>query len=69
MRQNQKKEQPENAERLIVLTNEKNGVLIAAEEFANDRAYEVKNIVRQAAHGDIFRVHDYNYLTKVIKLS
>ena len=69
LRQNQKKEQPENAERLIVLTNEKNGVLTVAEEFVSDRAYKVRNSVRQAPHGDIFRVHDYNYLKKVIKMS
>ena len=44
-------------------------MLTVAEEFVNDRAYEVRNSVRQAPHGDIFRVHDYNYLQNVIKMS
>ena len=53
----------------MVLTNSTNGVLTVAEEFDQDPAYLIKTSAREAALADVFKVHDYNYLMKVIKIS
>lgn len=63
-----KDEQPENAERLMVLIDKDRGVLTAMDEFKNNNEVFVKEVVQEAAHADVFRVHDYNYLMKVIDL-
>ncbi len=61
-----KDSQPENAERLMVLTDKKRGVLTAAEDLIENRGYIVRRSAKMAPLADILRVHDYNYLMKVI---
>ena len=50
----------------MVLIDKDRGTLTAAEEFIQDPGFEVKRSAKPAPYGDIFRVHDYNYLMKVI---
>ena len=63
-----KSDQPENAERLMVLINKDRGVLQATEEFSKDINVLFKQSIKEVALADVFRVHDYNYLMKVIEL-
>ena len=64
-----KDEQPENAERLMVLINDERGVLTQTSEFLNNPNYKIANQSKEVALADVFRVHDYNYLMKVIELT
>lgn len=64
----QKEEQPENAERLMVLIDSDHGVLTQNQDFLDD-SYLVQTNAKPASLGDIYRVHDYNYLMKVQQLS
>ncbi|CDW86211.1 histone deacetylase [Stylonychia lemnae] len=66
-RVSQKDRQPENAERLMVMIQKEKGTLIASEEFTNDQKFTQRTVTQKAKEGDVFRVHDYNYLMKVIK--
>ena len=67
--QQQKEEQPENAERLMVLIDKERGVLTQASEFLQSERYSVQRQAKQAALADVYRVHDYNYLMKVLQLA
>jgi acetoin utilization deacetylase AcuC-like enzyme len=70
-RQAQKDDQPENAERLMVLIDRQRGVLTQASEFVerSQAGYVVQREASPARLADVFRVHDYNYLMKVIEMS
>lgn len=63
-----KENQPENAERLMILINKDKGVLSASDEFANNQALQLIRVARKTMLGDVFRVHDYNYMMKIIEL-
>lgn len=63
-RKSQKEEQPENAERLMVLIDSDHGVLTKNQDFLDD-SYLVQTTAKPASLADIYRVHDYNYLMKV----
>lgn len=52
----------------MVLIDKDKGVLTAVDEFAQSPEFTMKQVVQEATHADVFRVHDYNYLMKVIDL-
>ena len=53
----------------MVLINEASGVLTGSREFAEDPRYKVVQEAKKVALADVFRVHDFNYLMKVIQIS
>ena len=68
-RKNRKDEQPENAERIMILTNKETGILTESEIFVSNQCYTVQRGTQPVALGDVLRIHDYNYLMKVIDLA
>ena len=48
----------------MVLIDGNTGVLTQTQEFLDD-SYVVQTEAKQASLGDVYRVHDYNYLMKV----
>lgn len=52
----------------MVLINKEKGVLTAQDEFVKHPGLMIKRRTTQVKLGDVFRVHDYNYLMKVIDL-
>lgn len=66
-RMKQKKEQPENAERLMVLTDPKMGVLTASTQFISNPRYKLVMEVQKVEISDVLKVHDYNYLRDIIE--
>ncbi len=68
-RKHHKDEQPENAERLMILIDENKGVLTKADEFTQNPSYVIKKEAKPVAIGDLYRVHDYNYLMRVIEIA
>lgn len=71
-RSQQKDEQPENAERLMVLIDKERGVLTQSEDLLEKGicGYIVKEeVAKPAALSEVFRVHDYNYLMKVMEMA
>jgi hypothetical protein len=65
----QKKDQPENSERLMVLIDSEKGVLTQSDALIQNPRYQVKDMVAPVKISDVLRVHDYNYLMKVINIS
>lgn len=63
----QRDQQPENADRLNVLTDSQNGLLTTCTEFTELSNLQLQESSEEAQIGDIFRVHDFNYILKVIK--
>ena len=68
-RQQQKDEVPENAERLMVLIEKDRGVLTQTSEFLQNQRYTVQKKTQPVSLADMYRVHDYNYLMKVLQMS
>ena len=68
-RQQQKDEVPENAERLMVLIEKDRGVLTQTSEFLQNQRYTVQKKTQPVSLADVYRVHDYNYLMKVLQMS
>ena len=62
-RVNQKNNQPENAERLMVLIDQDKGILTKADEFREAYLQEVSIPAKKA---DILKVHDFRYTKHVI---
>jgi hypothetical protein len=62
----QKTDQPENSDRLMVLFNQNTGVLSKSMSLLSSRGYELREGVREAKPVEIFKVHEYQYLMKVI---
>ena len=52
----------------MVLIDSNMGVLTQTQEFLDD-SYVVQMEAKQASLGDVYRVHDYNYLMKVQLIS
>ncbi len=50
----------------MVLTDPKMGVLTAAKNFRDNPRYKVITEVSKVELSDVLKVHDYNYLKKVI---
>lgn len=65
----QKEDQPENSERLLVLIDSEKGVLTQSDALIQNPRYQVKDSVSPVKISDVLRVHDYNYLMKVINIS
>lgn len=65
----QKEDQPENSERLMVLIDSEKGVLTQSDALIQNPRYQVKDSVSHVKISDVLRVHDYNYLMKVINIS
>lgn len=53
----------------MVLIDQEKGTLTQADDFIMDPGYGIQIGSKDAPYGDIFRVHDYNYLMKIIKLT
>ena len=62
----QKQNQPENAERLMVLIDNEKGVLTQATELVSNKGYEVQEVVEPAKMADILRVHEFRYIKNVM---
>ena len=60
---------PENAERLMVLIDKEKGTLTSAEGLIQYPGYKVQKGTKPVELGDVYRVHDHNYLRKVIELT
>jgi hypothetical protein len=65
----QRNAQPENSDRLSVLVDEKTGIFTSCTEFTElCEGLIIKDTVSQEASiGDILKVHDFNYIFKVIQ--
>lgn len=53
----------------MVLIDEEKGVLTAMDEFKYNNKIDVMEGSEEVAAADVFRIHDYNYLMKIIELS
>ena len=54
----------------MVLTDPQRGILTASEEYSEKGGrYQIVNKVEKAGMVDVMRVHDYNYIRKVIEES
>jgi hypothetical protein len=53
----------------MVLIDKDKGVLTKMQEFAENPGYTINKTAKPVQLGDLFRVHDYNYLMKVIDIS
>lgn len=55
----------------MILIDKERGVLTQAEELVKNQqyGYKIQNGAKKASHSDVFRVHDYNYLMKVLQMS
>lgn len=64
----QRDHQPENSDRLAVLVDPEIGVFTTCAEFTdNCEGLSVKDSVKEACIADIFKVHDFNYIIKIIE--
>jgi len=61
----QKENQPENAERLMVLIDKAKGVLTKAQTLTNQPNYFLKETSTEAKLADILRIHDFRYIKNV----
>lgn len=60
--------QPENSDRLAVLVDPEIGVFTTCSEFTElCEGLHIQDSVKEACVGDIFKVHDFNYIMKVIE--
>lgn len=62
----QKDNQPENAERLMVLIDQNTGALTKAREFKKNDRVTIKEVSKAATIADVIRIHDYRYIKRVI---
>ena len=55
----------------MILIDKDRGVLTQAEEFLEGSAgaYVIQNEAKKASLSEVFRVHDYNYLMKVLEMT
>ena len=53
----------------MVLIDKDRGVLTQSSEFLQSKRYTVQKQAKPAALADVYRVHDYNYLMKVLQIS
>ena len=55
----------------MILIDKDRGTLTQSEEFVerSNGSYIVQNKAQQAPLADVFRVHDYNYLMKVLEMT
>ncbi len=53
----------------MVLIDDERGVLTGCESFTSNSRYQIKDTVKHARISDVLKVHDYNYLKKVIDIS
>ncbi len=68
-RKEQKDEIPENAERVMVLIDKERGTLTQSELLLGNPAYAVQGSTKLVELGDVYRVHDHNYLKKIIDIT
>jgi hypothetical protein len=60
--------QPENPDRLSVLVDGQSGIFTTCTEFVdNCEGLKIRDAAQEAPIADIFKVHDFNYIMKVIQ--
>lgn len=53
----------------MILIDSNKGVLTESDEFKQSSSYVIQKEAQEVKVGDIYRVHDYNYLMKVMEIS